>query len=161
MNALGAAPVNLSQAEAYDAISKGVVKANLGPDEVLKGWNQAEVTKYVTKTPFLYNTIFFFTMNDSKWQSLDEETQKTITEISQKYYNEVALALWDKQNEEALAWAQEEKGMEVITLDAAEMERWKQALSPVQNDWVNSIGTKGIDGSAVLKQVQELADRYN
>jgi len=31
----------------------------LGPDEVLQGWKQAEVTKYITKTPFLYNTLFF------------------------------------------------------------------------------------------------------
>ena len=158
---LGAAPVNLSQAEAYDALNKGVVKANLGPDEVLKSWNQADITKYVTKTPFLYNTLFFFTMNDKKWHDLDEETQQIITEISQKYFTEVAVGLWDIQNEEALTWAQEEKGMEVIELPSTEATRWQRALAPVQNEWVNAIESKGIDGSAVLQRVQELADQYN
>ena len=158
---LGAAPVNLSQAEAYDAISKGVVKANLGPDEVLKGWNQADITKYITKTPFLYNTLFFFTINEAVWAGFNQETQDTILAISEKYYNEVALPLWDKQNEDALAWAQEEKGMEVIELSDAEMERWREALVPVQNDWVRSAESKGIDGATVLVRVQELAETYN
>lgn len=161
LSALGAVPVSISQAEAYDAISKGVVKANLGPDEILKGWNQAEVTKYITKTPFLYNTLFFCTINNNKWQSLDEDTQKIITEISQKYFTDVAATLWDKQNEEALAWAQSEKGMEVIDLSAEEVERWQQALLPIHSEWISKVEPKGIDGAAVLRQVQELADRYN
>ena len=168
LSELGAAPVNLSQAEAYDAISKGVVKANLGPAEVLKSWNQADITSYVTKTPFLYNTLFFLTFNSNKWQSLDEETQEIISEITQRYFSDVAISLWDNQNGEAMAWATDEKGMEVIELSAAEAERWRRALIPVQNDWVKVIESKenvtesnGIDGSAVLKRVQELADLYN
>ena len=161
LEALGAAAVNLSQAEAYDAISKGVVKANLGPDEVLKGWNQADITQYITKTPFLYNTLFFVTMNSDAWNRLDEKTQNTIYDVSQKYYNEVALTLWDKQNEDALAWAQEEKGMEVIELPGDESARWLEALTPVQNDWVRSAESKGIDGASVLLRVKELAETYN
>jgi len=59
LEALGAVPNGMPQSEAYEALSKGLVKGNLGPDEVLQGWRQAEVTQYLTKTPFLYNTLFF------------------------------------------------------------------------------------------------------
>lgn len=55
---LGANPVAMPQSDAYEALSKGVVKGNLSPVEVLKGWKHAEVTKYLTRTPFLYNTLF-------------------------------------------------------------------------------------------------------
>jgi TRAP-type C4-dicarboxylate transport system substrate-binding protein len=67
LKALGANPVAMPQSESYESLSKGVVKANLGPVEVLQGWKNAEVTQYLTKTPFLYNTLFFVTMNVDKW----------------------------------------------------------------------------------------------
>jgi TRAP-type C4-dicarboxylate transport system substrate-binding protein len=161
LSALGATPVYLSQAEAYDALSKGVVKGNLGPDEVLKGWNQAEITKYVTKTPFLYNTLFFFNVNIDTWESLDAATQKTISEITEKYFSTVALTLWDDQNEEALAWAQREKGMEVIELSSDESERWRQALASIQKEWSARITSSGVSGDTVLRRIQELANLYN
>ena len=34
----------------YEALSKGVVNDNLGPIEILQGWRQARVTKFITKT---------------------------------------------------------------------------------------------------------------
>jgi TRAP-type C4-dicarboxylate transport system substrate-binding protein len=67
LEALGATPVAMAQSEAYESLAKGVVKGNLGPVEVLQGWKQAEVTKYLTLTPFLYNTLFFITMNQNQW----------------------------------------------------------------------------------------------
>jgi TRAP-type C4-dicarboxylate transport system substrate-binding protein len=54
LEVLGATPVAMAQSEAYEALSKGVVKGNLGPVEVLQGWKQAEVTEHLTLTPFLY-----------------------------------------------------------------------------------------------------------
>jgi TRAP-type C4-dicarboxylate transport system substrate-binding protein len=109
LEVLGATPVAMAQSEAYESLSKGVVKGNLGPVEVLQGWKQAEVTKYLTLTPFLYNTLFFITMNQEKWNSLDPKDQKAIEEISEKYFEEVAMSLWDKQNESALKYAVDEK----------------------------------------------------
>ncbi len=53
--------------------AKGVVKGNLSPVEVLKGWKHGEVTDYLTRTPFLYNTLFFVTMNLDKWNSMGFE----------------------------------------------------------------------------------------
>jgi len=58
LSALGASPVAMAQSEAYESLSKGVVKGNLGRGSV-KRMKQAEVTEYITKTPFLYNTAVF------------------------------------------------------------------------------------------------------
>jgi TRAP-type C4-dicarboxylate transport system substrate-binding protein len=48
--------------------------------------------------------------------ALDPKDQAAIEAVSEKYFSEVAMGLWDKQNESALKYAVEEKGMEVITL---------------------------------------------
>jgi TRAP-type C4-dicarboxylate transport system substrate-binding protein len=160
LQALGATPVAMPPAEAYDSLSKGVVKGNLGPTEILKGWNQAEVTQYITITPFLYNTLFFFTMNTDKWNNIGEEDKQAILEINQKFFDEVACGLWDKQNEEAYSYAVNEKGMEVIELTAEETAIWTDLVKPVQDDFVSSMDGQGFNGREILDTVLGLSDKY-
>lgn len=160
LRALGAVPEAMPQSEAYEAISKGIVKGNLGPIEVLKGWRQAEVTDYVTRTPFLYNTLFFITMNLDKWNSLDEETKKAIETVSEKYFNEVACGLWDKQNETAWKWAVEQEGMQEITLTEEEAAKWIKLIEPIQDEFVTAMDQQGFEGQKILDTVKALADKY-
>jgi TRAP-type C4-dicarboxylate transport system substrate-binding protein len=160
LQALGAVPVAMPQADAYESLSKGVVKGNLGPTEILKGWNQAEVTNYITITPFLYNTLFFFTMNSAKWDKISENDKQAILEVNQKFFNEVACGLWDKQNEAAYSYAVNEKGLEVIELTAEEMAVWTDLVKPVQDDFVSKMDSNGFNGREILDSVQRLSDKY-
>ncbi|MGI6487010.1 MAG: TRAP transporter substrate-binding protein [Syntrophothermaceae bacterium] len=161
LNAVRATPVAMPQSEAYEALSKGVVKGNLGPVEVLQGWRQAEVTDYLTKTPFLYNTLFFVTMNRDKWDSLTPEIQKAIQEVSEEYFEKVAIGLWDKQNESALKFAVEQHNMEVIELSSAEKERWISLVKPIQDEFVARMDQEGFDGHKILQTAETLAQKYN
>lgn len=161
LTALGATPVAMAQSEAYEALSKGVVKGNLGPDEVLQGWKQAEVTKYLTLTPFLYNNLFYITMNLDKWNAIDPKDQKAIETVNEKFFEDVAMGLWDKQNEAALKYAVNEKGMEVITLTPEEQNQWMSLIKPIQDDFVAQMNQKGQPGQEILDKVQKLADQYN
>ncbi|MCL6612908.1 MAG: TRAP transporter substrate-binding protein [Peptococcaceae bacterium] len=161
LKTLGANPVAMPQSDAYEALSKGVVKGNLSPVEVLKGWKHAEVTSYLTRTPFLYNTLFFVTMNLNKWSSLPPETQKAIEEVNDRFFKEVAAGLWDRQNEEALKWAVEEKGMKVINLPKEEADQWIKLVKPIQDEFVNSMNAKGLNGQEILDTVKKLSEKYN
>lgn len=161
LEALGATPVAMPQSDAYEALSKGVVRGNLGPVEVLKGWKNAEVTDYVTKTPFLYNTLFFITMNQEKWDALPADVQQAIEEVNQEYFENVAIGLWDKQNEEAMQWAVEETDMEVITLPEEEAQRWITLVEPIQDEFVANMNEKGLEGEKIMDTVKQLSDKYN
>lgn len=161
LETLGATPVAMPQSEAYEALSKGVVKGNLSPVEVLQGWKHAEVTDYLTLTPFLYNTLFFITMNNDQWNSLPPDVQKSIEEVNEKYFEEVAMGLWDKQNEAALKWAVDETGLEIIELPEEEAQQWISLVKPVQDDFVTKMNEKGLDGQQILDTVKQLADKYN
>jgi len=160
LKALGATPVAMPQADAYEALSKGVVRGNLGPIEVLKGWRQAEVTSYITKTPFLYNTLFFLTMNTDKWNSISEGDREAILEINDRFFEDVACGLWDMQNEDALQYALEE-GMQVIELPEAEKELWISLVKPIQEDFVSRMDSLGFPGQEILDAVLDLAGKYN
>lgn len=161
ISALGGTPVAMPQSDAYESLSKGVVKGNLGPVEVLQGWKQAEVTKYVTKTPFLYNTLFFITMNLEKWNALPPDIQAAIETVNNQYFEEVALGLWDQQNEAALKWAVEQHGMQVFNLTSEETDRWIALVKPIQDEYVAGIDRKGLKGREILDTVKALADKYN
>jgi TRAP-type transport system periplasmic protein len=157
---LGAVPEAMPQPEAYEALERGLVDGNLAPVEVLQGWGHAEVTDYVTKTPFLYNAVFFVTMNKEKWEALPVDLQDVFLTVNEKFFEEVAAGLWDAQNEKGLQWAIDETGQEVITLTAEETERWISLIKPIQEDFAIRMEQQGFAGEAILETVKRLADQY-
>jgi TRAP-type C4-dicarboxylate transport system substrate-binding protein len=161
LQTLGAVPVAMAQPETYEALSRGIVKGNLSPSEVLQGWRHAEVTSYTTITPFLYNTLFFMTFNLDTWNSLSPKLQKAISEANERIFEEVALGLWDDQNDTALNWAINEKGMQKIELSPSETRRWIDQVVSIQNEYIEKMNAMGLDGKEILNTVKELADKYN
>ncbi len=157
---LGATPEAMPQPDAYEAIQRGLVDGNLAPVEVLKGWRHAEVTDYLTRTPFLYNAVFFVTMNQEKWDGLPPDIQDIFLEVNERFFEEVAAGLWDAQNEEALEWAVEETGQEVIELDEEEAEKWIERVQPIQEDFVVKMNELGFDGEEILETVKRLAEEH-
>ena len=156
---LGGTPVGMSQADAYEALQKGIVKGNLSPVEVLKGWKHAEVTDYLTLTPFLYNTLFFVTFNLEKWNALPEDLRTIITETTSKFHEEAGIGMWDAQNEPALDYAVDETGMEVITLADDEKARWIESIRSIQSAYTEANGA--LSDRDVIEYITGLAEKYN
>ena len=156
---LGGTPVAMSQAETYESLQKGVVKGNLSPVEVLKGWKHAEVTEYITLTPFLYNTLFFVTFNQDKWNAMPQELQEKVTAATAEFYEEVGIGLWDMQNEPAMEYAVNEMDMEVITLSDEEAAVWIEKVIPLQEEYTESVAD--LTDRDVIGLINELAQKYN
>ena len=156
---LGGTPVAMAQSETYEALQKGVVKGNLSPVEVLKGWKHAEVTKYITLTPFLYNTLFFVTFNQAKWDSMPQDLQEKVTAVTAKFFEEVGIGLWDMQNEPAMDYAVNEMNMEVITLSDEEAALWIEKVTPLQDEYTQNVAD--LTDVDVIAYIKELAQKYN
>ena len=125
---LGGVPVSAPQSQAYEMLSKGIVKGSISSLDVLKGFRQAEVVKYVTLAYF-HVAPFFVSMNLDKWNSLPSEIQKVFDEVSQEYI-EISGAVWDKASEAGLQYAKDE-GLEIINLSPEERARWHAAYIAV------------------------------
>ena len=115
----------------------------------------------MTLTPFLYNTLFFVTMNLDKWNALAPDVQSAIEKVNEEYFEKVAMGLWDKQNEAALKWSVETKGLKVITLSQEEADRWITLVTPIQDEFVAKMNEKGLQGKEALDMVKELSEKYN
>jgi TRAP-type C4-dicarboxylate transport system substrate-binding protein len=81
--------------------------------------------------------------------------------VNEKYFTEVGMSLWDKQNESALKYAIDENGMEVINLSPEEEETWIKLIEPIQDEFVVKMNDAGQPGQEILDTVKELADKYN
>jgi TRAP-type C4-dicarboxylate transport system substrate-binding protein len=156
---LGAAPVSITQAETYEGLSKGVVDGTIAPPEVLKGYGQAEVTKYIIMIPPLAAGIHFCVMNLAKWNSLPTDVKKAIDNVNDKFIIK-AGEIWDAHQKEGMDYGIK-KGMEVIKIPPAEADRWLKLLKPLEDEFLARMKDKGLPGEEMLKFVKEKAAEYS
>lgn len=136
VEALGARANGAAQGEAYDLMAKGTVDGSFTPREVLKGWNQAEVVKYVTGTYDLgYTADMFVVMNKNKWDALPNDIKKIFTDVSSEWIEKHGM-VWTYYDKVAMDYFKTFPGRETIDLPPAEMKRWMDiAVKPLIDDY--------------------------
>jgi TRAP-type transport system periplasmic protein len=156
VEALGGVPVAMPQGSTYEALQKGVAEGTFAPIETLKGWKQAEVVDYTTDCRNIgYTTAMFVVMNRDRWDRLTPELQNVFTEVSREWIA-VHGAAWDEADEEGLEFTRS-LGNEILTLEAEEAKRWKDAVAPVIDGYKAEVAARGIDGEKKVRLLQELA----
>lgn len=160
VQSLGGTPIAMSQGETYEALQKGVVDATFCPIETLKGWKQAEVINHVTETSVIgYTTAMFVVMNKDAWDRLSPNVQKIFAEVSEEWVAKHGQA-WDQADQEGAAFI-EELRREVITLDAAEQQRWQAAVQPVLDEYVKAAAEKGLPGQQFLDDLRAAIAKHS
>ncbi|MBN1836445.1 MAG: TRAP transporter substrate-binding protein [Spirochaetales bacterium] len=155
VSALGAVPVSMSQGETYDALQKGVVEATFCPVETLKGWKQGEVIEYVIDTTAIgYTTAMYVVMNKAKWDSLPEDIQTAVTQVSEEWIVKQGEA-WDQSDTEGEEFVRG-LGKSFIELDPDQEKAFVAAVQPVLNEYVSATEAKGLPGQAFLNDIQRL-----
>jgi TRAP-type C4-dicarboxylate transport system substrate-binding protein len=140
---LGAEGYAAAQNEAYELLSKGVIDGSIAPREVLLGWKQAEVVKYVTQAFSIGSiTTMYMVMNKDKWAELPAEIQAVFDEVTQE-----SIESWAKvasaYDYDAMVFFKEQPGREVIDLDEAESAKWKAAVRPMIDEKLAALKTAG------------------
>jgi TRAP-type C4-dicarboxylate transport system substrate-binding protein len=159
VKALGGTPVAMPMPETYTALQKGVVDGAMYPLEANKGWKLAEVIDFVTMDyPAAYTTTFFVVMNKDKWNSLGPAIQKTIEKINKEWIVKTGKA-WDQSDKEGKEYLLKLK-RQLITLSPAESKKWKAAVRPVLNQWVDKMKKKNLPGQAALTEAEKAFKQY-
>ena len=157
IQALGAVPVAMPMPDVYEALSKGVIEGQIGPPEVLKGWKQAEVTKYITNLPPVYNSIMWTAMNLKKWNSLPKDVQAAIESVNETF-SVRAGKIWDShQFKGGIDYGIKEHGMEIVKWPEADMKKAMELMLPLHDDYVKRMNAKGLPGQEILDFVIERA----
>ena len=160
VGALNGVSVAMSQGGTYEALQKGVVEGSFGPIEVLKGWRQAEVVKYSTNCYNIgYTTSMFVVMNLKRWNDLPADIQKIFDEVSNEWID-VHGKTWNSGDEKGREYTKS-RGNKIIELTPQEAARWKEKVSPVIDDYINSAKRKGLPGKKYVDALYELIAQYS
>lgn len=142
--ALGATGYAASQGEAYELMQKGTIDGSVTPPEVLKGWNQAEVVKYVTNCYEVgYTTDMFVVMNSDKWNSLPGDVQEIFNQVSEEWAEKHAK-VWVYYDKVGKDYFLTFEGREWIELSSAEMAKWVEAAGSVKDNYMAEKSAMGL-----------------
>ena len=163
IEALGASGYGASQGEAYELLSKGTVDGSFTPREVLKGWNQAEVVKYVTGCYDIgYTANMFVVMNKAKWDGLPDNVKKVFTEVSEEWIDKHGK-VWTYYDKAGIDYFLTFDGREIIQLPPEEMARWVKATEPIIDQYIKEKTDMGLPAADyeeyLIEQVKYWSDK--
>lgn len=158
LEALGATPVFITPPEIFVALQRGVIDGVAWSAGCTVPWKYDEVAKYCTNTGMSQCGIFFG-LHKPTFEQLPPDIQKDLYRVLQdaalhmnKGYTDLDKTGFDEMKA---------KGMEVIELDPEEMARWKAAGQSVWENYRKELNDAGLEGDAFLKDLREVADKYN
>ncbi|MGF1623006.1 MAG: TRAP transporter substrate-binding protein [Rhodomicrobiaceae bacterium] len=160
---LEATPVGMPVPAVAEALSKGVLDGTTVPWEVTLPLKVPERVK--NHTTFsgeygLYTLTFVFAMNKAAYEKLPDDLKKVIDDNSGL---EVAAAFGRAMDGgDTVGKAKtEELGNNIITLDDAETQRWKDTAAPIIDEWIADMDKKNIDGKALVEDARALVEKYS
>ena len=160
--ALGGTPVGMPPSQLTESISKGVVDGAMGAWELVVPLKLDEVTHFHSQPakgqPFPSSTVLMVLMNKQKFDGLPPDLRAIIDKYSGLALTDKLGQVFDAENANAhqrvLA-----KGNKVIDFSAAEMDAMRKATAPVEAEWIQQVGAKGVDGKALAVAARDLAAR--
>jgi TRAP-type C4-dicarboxylate transport system substrate-binding protein len=150
----GATPVNMPSPEIYDALQKGVIDGALLPYSAIADFNLYDAMGYVTEGNF--NTAGFYVMaNKESWSKISPEDQQAIKELAGQRMSQMAGKAFDQRAAEAKQKSIE-AGIEIIELDEAELNKFKEASQGVTEAWMKKMEERGVNGAAMVEDIQSM-----
>ena len=154
LTTLGATPQGLPPGEVYENIQKNVIDGTVFPWDPVKSFGLNEVLNYHLEAG-TYTVPFFFVMNQRKYDSLPETVRNCIDEASGENLVAKFGDWWDKWDEAGRNEARE-AGHEVTELDEGERERWREALQPTIDAYIEQTANDVDDAREIHDRMREL-----
>lgn len=159
IEALGASPLATPVPEVPTALSKKVIDGTLLPWEIippLKLQNQIDYFIEGANNTRLGTTSFQVSMNQARWDGLPADVQKAFKDASGRDFWGQVGSYWRAGDDFGISLAVK-AGKKHIVLSDAETKVFLDTLEPVVDKWIAEVGSKGIDGAALVAKARELS----
>lgn len=158
---LGATPVGMPVPAVSEGLSKGVIDGTTIPWEVTAALKVPELVKNHTEFSgaALYTLTFVLAMNKPKYDSLPDDLKAVIDANSGLEFSVFAGGTQADADGPARQNAVD-LGNNIITLDAAATQEWRDLAQPIYDEWVADMSKRGIDGQALIDEARMLIDKY-
>ena len=159
LKAIGAVPVMMPTPEIYESLERGVIDGCFMSPASAMSYRLYEVGKYVTVLP-IATTDVPVAISPRAWKKLSPELQTIVFQVFREGGMNVADGYEDETAKALVEW--KKKGGTVITVDAAEVAKFKKAEEPVDDKWIADCekAKKGPQAKQMLQKMDALVKKY-
>ena len=152
---LGAKPVGMPPGQNYESLQKGLIDGAAFPWDPVKAFKLDEVTKYHLDARF-YVASFWFAMNRKKYDAMPANVKKCIDAQSGDALIARFDGWWAKWDQAGMD-AAKARDATVVTLSAAERDRWREQLGPLYNKQMLELENAGVKNARdILFETQKM-----
>lgn len=159
LTAWGASPVTMAPTDLYEAVEKKNIEGYIFEPSGICNFSLQEITKYYTDYP-LYDGPFALIMNLDKWNSLPEEYQQAIEELSGKEASLGAAQAFADDVEKARDTIVAAGG-EFVELSDDALAEMAVAADAYAETWVESMSADGFDAASYLADAKAFAQEFS
>jgi len=155
---LGAVPVFMSINEVYTALQRGMIDGVLTPNFAGYAYRFFELAKYVTRLDYAI-TVSSWGHNIKTFDALPKELKTPWYNLLRK-----ESQYWANAMDEANRLSKErnkKEGIEVITLSPEEFARWKAAVQPLWDQFVEENEAKGLPARKLVQELKDKSKKYS
>jgi TRAP-type transport system periplasmic protein len=156
---LGAVPQGLPPGEVYENLQRNVIDGTVFPWDPVASFRLAEVLRHHLDAR-TYTVSFFFVMNQDRYDELPEEVRACVDELSGDALIERFgdwWNAWDAPGREAA----EARANEIRVLSEEERERWREALAPMIEAYLDQLEADGVENAReIYGRAQELVAEF-
>jgi TRAP-type C4-dicarboxylate transport system substrate-binding protein len=154
--ALGMSAISMPATEAHEALSRGTVDGVLFPWEAIDSFRLTELVKAHLEVPGgMYTATFVIVGNNDAINKLSDSNKAALMKVSQEAGSAFFGKAWDAADDRARESAKK-RGNTIQTIAPDELERWRPALKFVREDWLKKAKERGLDGEALLKDLEAM-----
>lgn len=156
--ALGVVFVNMPFTEIFAALQQGIVDGTMWVDAGVVAWKAYEVVNYVTRLNLsalhldqcFSQDMFGSLPPDLKRIFYNNQQQIPFIFTQRGYVDKV------EENEQIYR----DNGMEIIHLEPAAREEFKQALQPIIESWIETYEAEGLPARELIEDIKRLNAKY-
>jgi len=150
---LGGTNVQASAPEARDVLERGVADGIFFPWGSMFLFGLDKVTKYTMDVP-LYSTVFTYSMNKAKYESMSPAQKKIIDSHCTTEWAVKVSKPWNDFEAAGRAKMKALAGHETYSLTPEQVKAWKTATEPLHKQWADAVAKTGADPAALDKEFQ-------
>jgi TRAP-type transport system periplasmic protein len=155
----GASPINLTAADTYDALQKGMIDGVFMNYTALLDFKLYEQLNNYT-TLGVGAAVAMGPMSLKAWNSLPPDIQKIIDELGGDRQSALMGEVFDKRAKAGLDEAIK-KGGKIYTLSEAEKAAFMATTKPIVDAWIANAEKKGLPGRKIYEDIIALVEKYS
>ncbi len=156
--ALGAVPVNISSADFFSALQRGLLDAVFTSDAAAKAFRINEVSKYDAYTP-INNLPLEWCMNPRTISALPPDLQRVFYAWSRQMHQADTQVSFMLASAKARAEFKKQ-GMHEQAIAPAEWKKWEARFDTVTEQYIKDGEKKGLPTRELVKDIRALVAKY-